>query len=86
MGKYTLSATARQDLREVKNYMAEYSLDAASRFLDAFEEKCRQLANFPEMGRAREELALNLRSLPVDKYVIFYRSVKNGIRVFNCCL
>ncbi len=50
MGKYTLSRAARGDLREVKNYMAEYSLDAASRFLDAFEEKCRQLANFPEMG------------------------------------
>ena len=47
MSKYTLSATAKRDLREIKNYMAEYSLNAASRFLDTFEEKCRQLANFP---------------------------------------
>ena len=81
MSKYTLSATAKRDLREIKNYMAEYSLDAASRFLDAFEEKCSRLANFPEMGRSREELAPNLRSLPVDKYVIFYRAVKNGIQI-----
>ncbi|NEP43892.1 MAG: type II toxin-antitoxin system RelE/ParE family toxin [Okeania sp. SIO2H7] len=81
MGKYILSATARRDLREIKNYMAEYSLDAADRFLDAFEAKCRRLADFPEMGRSREELAANLRSLPVDKYVIFYRPAKSGIQV-----
>ncbi len=79
--KYILSATAWQDLREIKNYMAEYSLDAADRFLDAFEEKCRRLADFPEMGRSREELAPSLRSLPVDKYVIFYRPANNAIQV-----
>ena len=33
------------------------------------------------MGRSREELASNLRSLPIDKYVIFYRPFKDGIRV-----
>ena len=36
MSRYILSATARQDLREIKHYIAENSLDAASRFLDAF--------------------------------------------------
>lgn len=33
------------------------------------------------MGRSREELAPSLRSLPVDKYVIFYRPIENGIQV-----
>jgi len=69
MSKYIFSAPARQDLRQIKNYMAQFSLSAASRFLDAFEEKCRLLADFPEMGRSRQELAPSLRSLPVDKYV-----------------
>jgi toxin ParE1/3/4 len=30
---------------------------------------------------SREELAPSLRSLPVDKYVIFYRVIKNGIQI-----
>ncbi|MEW6492097.1 MAG: type II toxin-antitoxin system RelE/ParE family toxin [Cyanobacteriota bacterium] len=81
MSRYVLSAPARQDLKEIKNYLVRFSLGAASRFLDAFEEKCRLLVDFPDMGRTREELAPNLRSLPVDKYVIFYRPIKNGIQV-----
>ncbi|MGK7902830.1 MAG: type II toxin-antitoxin system RelE/ParE family toxin [Hormoscilla sp.] len=81
MSIYRLSAAAKQDLREIKNYMARLSLDAATRFLDVFEEKSRLLAAFPEMGRPRDELAPNLRSLPVDKYVIFYRKIEKGIQV-----
>jgi toxin ParE1/3/4 len=81
MSNYRFSAPARQDLRQIKNYMAQFSLSAASRFLDAFEEKCRLLADFPEMGRSRQEIAPSLRSLPVDKYVIFYRPIENGIQV-----
>ncbi|RCJ30547.1 plasmid stabilization protein [Nostoc minutum NIES-26] len=81
MSKYILSAAARQDLKDIKNYMSRFNLGAASRFLDAFEEKCLLLAEFPELGRSREELAPNLRSLPVDNQVIFYRPIKNGIQV-----
>jgi toxin ParE1/3/4 len=36
---------------------------------------------FPEMGRSREELAPSRRSLPVVKFVIFYRVIKNGIQI-----
>ena len=81
MSQYILSSPAKQDLRQIKDYLARYSFDSASRFLDAFEEKCRLLADFPEMGRSREELVPSLRSLPVDKYVIFYRTTKNGIQI-----
>jgi len=33
------------------------------------------------MDRTRDELAPNLRSLPVDKYVIMYRQIEKGIQV-----
>lgn len=81
MGKYILSGAAKQDLKDIKNYMMQFSKGAANRFLDAFEEKCKLLADFPELGRSREELAPRLRSLPVDNQVIFYRPNKNGIQV-----
>ncbi len=81
MGKYILSGAAKQDLKDIKNYMMQFSKGAARRFLDAFEEKCKLLADFPELGRSRDELAPNLRSLPVDNQVIFSRPNKNGIQV-----
>ncbi|MEG5045781.1 type II toxin-antitoxin system RelE/ParE family toxin [Microcoleus sp. B4-C1] len=81
MSRYTLSAPAKQDLRELTNYLLQFSANAANHFLNVFQEKFRLLADFPEMGRSREELAPSLRSFPVDKYVIFYRIIKNGIQI-----
>ncbi|MEG3929709.1 MULTISPECIES: type II toxin-antitoxin system RelE/ParE family toxin [unclassified Microcoleus] len=81
MSRYTLSAPAKQDLRELTNYLLLFSANAANHFLNVFQEKFRLLADFPERGRSREELAPSLRSFPVDKYVIFYRVIKNGIQI-----
>jgi toxin ParE1/3/4 len=39
----------------------------------AFEEKSQVLAQFPEIGRPRPEIAPNLRSTLVHPYVVFYR-------------
>ncbi|HLO48906.1 MAG TPA: type II toxin-antitoxin system RelE/ParE family toxin [Kamptonema sp.] len=55
MSRYILSAPAKKDLRELTNYMLQFSANAANHFLDVFEEKFRLLADFPEMGRSREE-------------------------------
>ena len=81
MSRYILSAPAKQDLRDLTHYLLQFSANAANHLLDIFEEKFRLLTDFPEMGRRREELAPSLRSLPVDKYVIFYRVIKNGIQI-----
>lgn len=39
------------------------------------------LAQFPSMGRRRDELLPALRSFPVDDYLIFYRQIAEGIEV-----
>ena len=72
---------ARQDLNDIWEFIAQDSVTAASRFTDTIEQKCELLARFPEMGRARPELAPSLRSFPVGNYVIFYRPIKDGIEV-----
>ncbi len=33
------------------------------------------------MGRARDELALGLRSMPFGRYVVFYEALPDGIDV-----
>lgn len=61
---------AEQDLCDIWDYTAESSVERADRLLDLIQEKCRQLAEYPEMGRARHELLVNLRSFSSKSYVI----------------
>lgn len=72
---------AETDLDEIWWYLAQDNPDAADRFLDKIEERCRTLAQFPNLGVSRDELHPGLRSLPVGKYLIFYLIIEGGIEV-----
>jgi toxin ParE1/3/4 len=75
------SGLAESDLLDVWSYIARDNPDAADRFLDLIDEKLALLAEFPEIGRRRDDLAPRLRSFPVGRYVIFYRLSEPGIEV-----
>jgi toxin ParE1/3/4 len=79
--RYTLSAQARQDLKDIKDYIAQDSLDRAEQFVKAIAERFQALASFPGMGRRYEMLAADLRGFPVGNYIIFYRSTEQGIAI-----
>jgi toxin ParE1/3/4 len=70
---------ALDDLSEIWSYIADDSVAQADAFIDSIDEQLRMLATQPLMGRAREELAPNLRSLPISRYVIFYEALPDGI-------
>lgn len=74
---------ARKDLSDIFQYIADTDIEQAVKFLKLIDEKCRLLAKFPEMGRTRHELLINLRSFPFKNYVIFYQPIENGIEVFR---
>jgi toxin ParE1/3/4 len=79
--RYTLSAQARQDLKDIKDYIAQDSLDRAEQFVKAIAERFQALASFPGMGRRYEMLAADLRGFPVGNYILFYRSTEQGIAI-----
>jgi toxin ParE1/3/4 len=79
--RYTLSAQARQDLKDIKDYIAQDSLDRAEQFVKAIAERFQALASFPGMGRRYEMLAADLRGFPVGNYIIFYRSTEQSIAI-----
>ncbi len=62
-------------------YIARSDPDAADRLIDRIEEICEGLAAFPYLGRARSDLAANLRSFIHRSYVIFYRPLPDGIEL-----
>lgn len=81
-GGCKLTELADQDVFDISVYIAQNrGIDTAKRFIDKINEKFQLLVKSPEIGRSRSELADGLRSLPYDKYIIFYRIVSDGILV-----
>ena len=66
---------------EIWFYIAMDNVKAADNLLDDVDSSCQLLAIQPQAGRLRPELAPELRSFPVDRYVVFYRPQDDGIDV-----
>ncbi|HEX2971955.1 MAG TPA: type II toxin-antitoxin system RelE/ParE family toxin [Tepidisphaeraceae bacterium] len=75
------SPQASVDLWEIADLIARDSVDAALRFLDEVDDVLKRLADFPGLGRARDELHPGLRSLPAGRYVLFYRVTTDAIEL-----
>lgn len=76
-----LSPEAQEDLIEIWSYIAQFSEEAADKIIDAIYQKADLLARSPYMGKERSELHPCLRSFVIEKYVLFYRPIDNGIEV-----
>ncbi|WP_089128627.1 type II toxin-antitoxin system RelE/ParE family toxin [Tolypothrix sp. NIES-4075] len=69
-------------MENIIDYIADKSsFDAAERLLKKINQKCSNLANFPNIGRRRDELSPSLQSFPVENYLIFYRPIADGIEI-----
>ncbi len=83
MSLYSFSEQAVQDLDEICNYLAKDNPKTASRLFDAIRQKCKVVANFPNMGKNYSELVPNLRGFIIDNYIIFYYPSEEGIYVIR---
>ena len=81
MKRHIISQPAIKDLEEIIDYFSSRNVDAGERFINEFEKKCKNLANFPNMGRSYDDIKSSLRGLPLAGYVIFYRVVDDGIEI-----
>ncbi|MGK7919006.1 MAG: type II toxin-antitoxin system RelE/ParE family toxin [Trichodesmium sp.] len=43
--------------------------------------KCKNLINFPNMGRSYAQIMPNLRGVPLDGYIIFYQVTEVEIEI-----
>jgi toxin ParE1/3/4 len=74
MSRYTVSRQARRDLKEIWQYIADDSPEAANRLLANLEDKFQFLASQPYSGERRPDLGdPEYRVFSAGKYVIFYR-------------
>src|SRR4051795_10029538 len=83
MKTFYLTLDAENDLTEIADYIASDSPSAAGRLLDRIQDRCQSLAEMPETGVPREELAPGLRSAAIGRYVVFYRPRDENIQIIR---
>ena len=89
MGKFILDPCVEDELWAIWEFIAIDNPDAATRVVEAARETIKMLAESPGLGWARKfrnEGLQGVRSFRVsgfDKYLIFYREIKDGIQVLH---
>ena len=82
MSRFVLSPEPSDDLREIRDYIARDKPDAARRVLVDLRAAIRRLAEMPEIGHLRQDLADEpLRFWPVYSYLIIYRPESRPLEV-----
>ncbi len=82
MTRFVLTPAARADLAEISDYISKDNPDAANRVLDELRAAMRKLAEMPEIGHFRRDLASEpLRFWPVYSYLIIYRPEARPLQV-----
>ena len=81
MNRFKISRQADRDLEDMWVYLAQNDSLSADLFLAKVLDKFPMLAQFPEMGSSRKELAEELRSFPVKPYIIFYKRIETYIEI-----
>ena len=68
---------------EILAYLEERSPAAAQRLAAAIDAQCELLSHVPLKGRPRDDLASGLRSVVVEKYLLFYRVTDAAVLVLR---
>lgn len=82
MSKYRVSEEAQKDLREILRYTQKnWGRHQVKQYLIELTSKFVQLANAPKLGRTREEIAEDIRSIQASHHIVFYRERQGGIEI-----
>ena len=79
---YELSQEADKDLDEIFDYTeAEFGFDQAVAYINQFDVIFGKLLDNPEIGKKRDEIKPGLRSFPKAEHIVFYRILKDRLRI-----
>ncbi|MBP2295404.1 type II toxin-antitoxin system RelE/ParE family toxin [Azospirillum rugosum] len=81
MARIIIAPRARTDLIDIGSYIGAANPAAADRLIQRFGDTFERLSERPLSGRPRAEIRPNLRSVPIDRYVIFYRPTEDGVEI-----
>jgi plasmid stabilization system protein ParE len=84
MRLFVLTPQAELDLTEIWDYIAQDNIDTADHILGELEQTMGRLAEMPNMGHIREDLAdRRYRFWPVCSYLIVYRAGTKPLQIIR---
>lgn len=83
MNHYIIAPSASQDLNNIAEYFLKQNVQAGEKFFLKFNRKCKQLIQFPHLGRPYNHLKPSLRGLSLDGYIIFYRFIDETLEILR---
>ena len=82
MSRFLFGRYVEGDLREIRDHISKDSPESARYLMMRFVEAFRLLANHPDLGHTREDLATpSLRFWPVGSYLVIYVAEKQPIEI-----
>ncbi|WP_417691785.1 type II toxin-antitoxin system RelE/ParE family toxin [Roseibium sp.] len=81
MPRLVILPKARDDLREIGDYIARDNPGRALSFINEIEARLRQVAARPQSFPSRKDLHAGLRSARHGRYLIFFREVQNTVQI-----
>ena len=82
MTQVRFTARAREDLLDIWLFVAARNSETvADRVYDDIEQTCELLREHPQIGRARQEIHGDARSLVIDRWLALYRVTENGAQI-----
>jgi toxin ParE1/3/4 len=83
MGRCLVTPRADRDLDSIWSFIRADNPKAADAMIDRLTDTFDMLLTMPQAGGLRQEFRENLRSFAVENYVIFYRTVSEGIDILR---
>jgi toxin ParE1/3/4 len=81
MAFFVIRPLAQADLAQTYLYFLQSNPEQAESWLERIEHEFQRLAEFPDLGRFRPELPGQVRSFVFGRYVIFYQSIVDGVKI-----
>jgi toxin ParE1/3/4 len=81
LGRLRFSNRARQDLLDIWVYIAERNPRAADKVFDLIQRRCQDLREHVQLGPARPDIAVGARALVIERWLVLYRQVDDGVQV-----
>ena len=82
-GQYRIALSASKDLDQISQYFLSQNVEAGDRLFQEFNRKCRNLVEFPNLGRSYEEILPSLRGIPLNGYIIFYEVIGDDVTILR---